>query len=205
MTTPILWLVHHGQTQLDAEGKVQGDLETPLTPIGVAEAREAGQKLASLADIQLVISSPIQRARETAEIVADENFSPIQYAQELEPWDEGHWNGQKHQHVAAEMKQYASRPGITVPGGEAFGTYLRRWKTFLQRVWTGLLTRDIQVVLVTHGMNIYAAPRLLNGEVDSAKLLGSDGVPSGSLTAISRINAKFVAVLIPTRPKGNIA
>ncbi len=203
MTSPVLYLVHHGQTEMDAEGKVQGDLETPLTPTGIAEARAAGRTLAASVDIALVISSPIQRARETAAIVADECFALIQYAQELEPWDEGHWNGRLHSEVEAEMLSYASRPGVTVPGGEAFGTYLRRWKTFVERIWSGLEARPtVQVVLVTHGMNIFAAPRLLNGVTDSSKLLGSDGVPSGSLTAITKRNGKFLAVLVPTRTLG---
>lgn len=65
-----LYVVRHGETIWNVERKVQGITDIPLTDKGRSEAKEL-QDLISTLNIDVVISSPLDRARETAKILID--------------------------------------------------------------------------------------------------------------------------------------
>ena len=63
--------LRHGQTEWNREGRMQGTSDIPLNDTGRAQAREAAEHLGH-GDWDEIVSSPLVRARETAEIVAAE-------------------------------------------------------------------------------------------------------------------------------------
>lgn len=65
-----LYVVRHGQTIWNVERRVQGISDIPLTEKGKEEAKEL-QNLISTLNIDVVISSPLERARETAKILVN--------------------------------------------------------------------------------------------------------------------------------------
>ena len=65
-----LYVVRHGETIWNVEKKVQGITDIPLTENGKKEAEEL-QELINTLNIDIVISSPLERARETARILID--------------------------------------------------------------------------------------------------------------------------------------
>ena len=65
-----LYVVRHGETIWNVEKKVQGITDIPLTDKGRSEAREL-QELISTLNLDIVISSPLERTRETAKILVD--------------------------------------------------------------------------------------------------------------------------------------
>ena len=71
----ILYVVRHGQTKWNLEHRCQGISDIPLTAKGIEEAKELQELVKSL-DIDVVISSPLSRARETAKILVD-NKLPV--------------------------------------------------------------------------------------------------------------------------------
>ena len=68
-----LYVVRHGETIWNVEKRVQGITDIPLTDKGRSEAKEL-QELISTLNIDVVISSPLDRARETAKILIDSKF-----------------------------------------------------------------------------------------------------------------------------------
>ena len=70
----MIYLVRHGQTEFNREGRYQGRVDSPLTELGLAQARAAGARLAALAAEEggnwIIETSPLGRARRTAEIIA---------------------------------------------------------------------------------------------------------------------------------------
>ncbi|CEA09689.1 Putative phosphoserine phosphatase 2 [Arthrobacter saudimassiliensis] len=65
-----LVLVRHGETDWNQERRLQGRTDNPLNDVGRAQARAAGRLLAA-DSWDMVVSSPLQRAVQTAQIIAD--------------------------------------------------------------------------------------------------------------------------------------
>lgn len=82
-----LYVVRHGETVWNLEHKVQGITDIPLTKNGKEEAREL-QELISTLNIDVVISSPLIRARETAKILVDSKL-PINIDDRIKERDWG--------------------------------------------------------------------------------------------------------------------
>ncbi len=70
----MIYLLRHGQTEFNREGRYQGGLDSPLTELGREQAKTMGARLKTLigdASGWLLQTSPLGRARETAAIVRD--------------------------------------------------------------------------------------------------------------------------------------
>ena len=67
MTDLILW--RHGQTDYNSQGRIQGQVDIPLNETGRDQARRASEGIAALRPTRIV-SSPLVRARATAEVLA---------------------------------------------------------------------------------------------------------------------------------------
>lgn len=65
-----LYIVRHGQTNNNLNGIIQGISDTPLNDNGINQAKELKEKIKDV-KFDLVISSPLQRAKQTAEILND--------------------------------------------------------------------------------------------------------------------------------------
>lgn len=117
-----LLLVRHGETAWNAEHRLQGDHDVPLSDVGRAQARALGPLVASHAPERVVVS-PLSRARETAELLGHP-------ATACDPrWQEAHlggWTGRQ----ASELPESAYtdwRAGRhTPPGGESFAELTAR-------------------------------------------------------------------------------
>ena len=75
-TITTICLVRHGQTDWNALGKLQGQTDIPLNELGKIQARQCGEFL-SEEDWDVIISSPLKRARETAEIISNYIEVPV--------------------------------------------------------------------------------------------------------------------------------
>lgn len=73
-----LYFIRHGQSQMNVSGHYSGSTNTPLTSIGKAQAREAGKRARDQGLVfDIILASPLDRAHETAKLVAQEiDFDP---------------------------------------------------------------------------------------------------------------------------------
>ena len=84
-------LVRHGQSTWNAAGRWQGRADPPLTELGELQARQAARALGTF---DLLVSSPLQRAWRTAELIGDElGIGPVQPADDLAEREVGPWTG----------------------------------------------------------------------------------------------------------------
>ena len=90
MTTFLL--VRHGETDWNAEGRLQGHTDRPLNESGRRQARELAERLAD-EQVDAVYASDLARARETAAIVGDRIGLPVVLAPDLREKDWGSWEG----------------------------------------------------------------------------------------------------------------
>jgi len=111
----VLILVRHGESTGNAEGRLLGRIDSPLTERGLAQAR-------SLADAVVgatrIISSPLTRARDTAEALG--TGLPVEVDDRWVEVDYGEFDGQELGAVPAEVwARWRSDPGYAPPGGES--------------------------------------------------------------------------------------
>jgi broad specificity phosphatase PhoE len=115
-----LWFARHGQSTWNAEGRWQGQADPPLSELGRAQAEALAEALSG-AGIALLVSSDLERARETARIVgARLGLDPV-----LEPalreHDVGAWSGLTHAEIEArwpeELARFRAGDLALAPGG----------------------------------------------------------------------------------------
>ena len=116
----VLLIVRHGRTVANAEGLLQGRVDNPLDEEGVRQAKQIG---AALGPIDVVVSSPLQRALQTAEPLGlpcrvDERWIELDYGE----WDEKPIG----EITKEEWVRWRSDPSFMPPGGESLEELDRR-------------------------------------------------------------------------------
>lgn len=86
------FFLRHGQTDWNAQGRIQGHTDLPLNATGVAQARAAAARLAGQG-IDCVVSSPLARAHSTAGFVAERLRLPIHLDDDLKERSFGAFEG----------------------------------------------------------------------------------------------------------------
>ena len=88
----LLLLVRHGETDWNAEGKLQGHTDRPLNDYGRHQAQILGDRLAA-EQIDALYASDLSRARETAEILGEKLGLPVDVDPDLREKNWGSWEG----------------------------------------------------------------------------------------------------------------
>ncbi|HEV7806969.1 MAG TPA: histidine phosphatase family protein [Solirubrobacteraceae bacterium] len=125
-----LYLVRHGQTASSKRLAYSGRSDVALTDEGRAQAAQAAAKLAG-ADIDGVFSSPLSRARDTAQAIADASGAPLTVDERLTEVDYGGFEGLDRAGASARFgtafDDWRADPfGSPVPGMEPLADALRR-------------------------------------------------------------------------------
>lgn len=151
-----LVLVRHGETEANAAHRLLGRAESPLTDAGLAQAAALGPELATATRL---ISSPLQRARRTAEALALD--VPVEVDDRWTEVDYGAYDGQALGDVPAEVwLRWRRDPGFRPPGGETLqemGTRVRAACRELFAVDGAGARGPGDVVVVSHVSPIKAA------------------------------------------------
>lgn len=119
-----LLLARHGQTVWNIEHRLQGQLDSPLTDEGIAQAQAIADRLEG-AGMLTVCSSPLGRAMQTATIIAERLGSDLIEVPELAEVDHGAlagmtWDEIDAAYPTAREERAANRYGWAFPGGESY-------------------------------------------------------------------------------------
>lgn len=157
----MIYLIRHGQTEYNREGRLQGQSDSALTEVGRGQARHCAALLSARVRAPVIWSSPLARAAETARLVALElpADAPRLDARLAEAsfglWEgltrpeiEARWPGIRKRHPPREWKLHA-------PGGEDIGHLTTRLGAALEDA----KAHPGDVILVSHGI----AGRLIRG------------------------------------------
>lgn len=119
-----LLLVRHGQTRSNVTGYYMGMSQEDLDNVGYAQVRSLSKRLANL-PISLVYTSPLQRARTTASVIAEPHDLEPKALDDLLENNLGDWQGLHADEVKEKWpelwRQSRIDPSsVTMPGGESF-------------------------------------------------------------------------------------
>ncbi|GAA0213854.1 bifunctional RNase H/acid phosphatase [Saccharothrix mutabilis subsp. mutabilis] len=147
-----LYLLRHGQTELSVARRYSGRGNPPLTDVGRRQAEAAARRLAKVDRLTAVVSSPLDRAHQTAQAVAQAVGLEATTHDGLIETDFGAWEGLTFAEAAARDPQvhrlWLGDPGVPAPGGESFDEVHDR----VRRALHELLDRHAggNVVVVSH-------------------------------------------------------
>ncbi len=149
-----IYLVRHGETDWNRVQRLQGTIDTPLNPIGVAQAHHLADWFRLLA-VSAVVTSPLGRARSTARAIARGSRSPFVVEPLLAEIDHGSWAGLTILTIArtspgAVMNSQLQPEALDVSGGETLAAAYHRASTVLRRLVAA--SPAAPVVVVSHGV-----------------------------------------------------
>ncbi len=120
-----LWLVRHGQTDWNLEGRYQGQSDVPLNATGLSQAAAFAASLNGQR-FDALYSSDLARAYQTAEVIAARVGLPVQTDPRLREINQGQWQGRTLTEIKAIYNESAQAKRITIdpvtaraPGGES--------------------------------------------------------------------------------------
>jgi broad specificity phosphatase PhoE len=148
-----LYFIRHGQTEWNAIRRMQGQWNSNLNEAGRGHADINGQLLAKL-NIDALYVSPLDRTRQTAEIINQYlNLEPI-FDDRIKEWHCGDWSGEMYAEIPnkwpkewqqMEDDRFYFRP----PNGENYPDMFERAKPFVEEL---LASTQRNIAIVSHGM-----------------------------------------------------
>jgi broad specificity phosphatase PhoE len=175
----VIWLARHGETADNADGRVQGSIDTPLNDRGREQARRLADEAADL-NVRALYSSQLARALETAQIVGERiGLQPRVDPRFAESY-RGEWEGRLLSDIERDEPDawHAWRSGqhdFRFPGGESLAEHVAR---------VGEVLREVEqpALVVCHGGTVRAA------------LVAGGLHPLGEFQQIKVPNAELVAL-----------
>lgn len=150
-------LARHGVTAENTEGRILGRRDPPLSPEGVAQADALAARLRDVG-LAAVWTSPLRRARATAEAVARAAGLEAVVLEDLAESDRGAWEGRLVADLARESPDLhaaflAGDPAFRFPGGESLAEQRARTRAAMTVVAAG----PQPALVVAHAGTIRAA------------------------------------------------
>jgi broad specificity phosphatase PhoE len=138
-----IWLIRHGETAWSLSGAHTSRTDIPLTPRGIEKAKMIGAKLVDR-NFALVLTSPLQRARETCDAAG---FGKVAIVDpDLQELDYGDYEGRTTTEIQRELPGWSLwRDGC--PNGESFEHAATRSESVIARA----LSADGDIALFAHG------------------------------------------------------
>ena len=128
-----IWVIRHGQTDLNREKRMQGRTDLPLNGTGIAQAKEAAALVKDIS-FDAVYSSPLQRAVQTASIISGRPPEEIIKDERLLETDFGKYEKKPYHRMGLPMTLYWALPEVfpaprTV---ETIASMVQRTSSFLK-------------------------------------------------------------------------
>ncbi len=154
-----LILIRHSAVQANTEKRYTGSRSDPsLTAEGRKQAEDLAQRISRGQNVDRVLASPLARAHETAEKIAQEKTLAVDYDPRLKEIDFGRWDGKTFSEIPPADKSYITQwveepLTFRFPEGEAISAFLERTNAVAKDC---INSPDRTICVVTHGGNVRA-------------------------------------------------
>ncbi len=156
-----IFLIRHGETNWNVEGRFQGREDIPLNGHGIQQAQLCGEALRGI-PFEMIITSPLIRARETARIIAVKANIPVMSEEGLIEREYGKISGLNQEE--RELFYQSGRDSEMEPWGELSNRMLSCIKEYALRFYPG------NIIMISHGAAINSTISILTeGEAGTGK------------------------------------
>jgi len=163
----MIYITRHGQTNWNVQKKVMGRCDEPLNETGLNQAEETRNNLMDT-DIDLIICSPLKRARQTAEIINRDRNIPIIYDERIIERDFGEFEGMETKNF--DFHGYWNYyKNMQFESAENIQVFFKRVYDFLEDITEKY--KDKNVLLVAHGGISIPVACFFNGNIPEGSLV----------------------------------
>jgi broad specificity phosphatase PhoE len=144
-------LIRHGVTEWHVQGRVLGQRDVPLSPTGIEQLGQTARALEGVG-VKEILSSPLQRALQSAEILGDRLGLAVARDPRLTDFALGKWSGMAVAEITAtpEYQRFLASPtSERIPGGESLEEIRRRAVAAIEQAITDNPSGDA-IAIVTH-------------------------------------------------------
>jgi broad specificity phosphatase PhoE len=158
----IFYLIRHGESLYNAEGRIQGQSDVALSPLGLRQAQAIADALADEA-IDALFASPLRRAMATAAPIAARLGLSIHCDDRLKEIHAGIFQGLLWEEIESKFPDAArpwreQQPDFVIPGGESRRDLMERGRAVFELIRESAFRR---VAVVSHGGILAAALKAL--------------------------------------------
>lgn len=152
----IFYIVRHGETEWNRVKRMQGQTDIPLAEEGIRLAKLSGAHMRQL-PIDLIISSPLGRAVETAKLMTAGRGIPIMTDARIQEISFGDWEGERileSDVVSPDFRTIFYNDPMhcpVPPGGESFADVLRRTGELFEELVANPEYQDKHILISSHG------------------------------------------------------
>lgn len=194
-----IYLIRHGETDQNKVKCLQGRTDIELNEYGRELAYKTAEGLKSI-DFDMIFTSPLKRARETAEIIKGERNIPVILEERIQEISFGAYEGLCYgkEHFSIPDKDFMNffdKPEcyVTPPGGESFEEVLARTGAFLQELKGKEEYQNKVILLSTHGCALKAV--LANARHTELAHFWGEGVHKNCAVSLLEIKDGRIEVL----------
>ena len=190
-----LYLLRHGETDWNKAKKIQGCTDIPLNDYGRELARKTGEGMRDIS-IDLVITSPLVRAKETAHLVmAGRDVKVIENPQ-IQEMNFGEYEGKPsdEEPTASILKAFFKNPGAYPPPeeGESIPQLLARTGEFLETIYQNQDLQNKNILISTHGAAMTGLVNNIKGQLEVNDFWKMGVPPNCAVTIVSVENGVAV-------------
>lgn len=185
----ILYVIRHGETEWNRLKKLQGQKDIMLNDEGIRLAALTGQAMRDI-PIDLAITSPLIRAKQTAQLVLTNRSVPIITDERIKEMSFGEWEGESTRESKILPKEFITdfhdNPlhCIKPPKGESFADVVERTKAFYESLIRDGGYEKMNILISTHG----AASRcLLNNFYEDKEDIWRGCIPANCSVSIVNV------------------
>lgn len=186
MVQTIVYLIRHGQTEWNLETRMQGHKNSPLTTVGITQAKGLHDRLMK-EKIDLIYSSESKRAYDTARIIKGHQDIPIYRKNGLREINMGEWEGMKQSDIINKYPQiwnnFWNNPIQYTPvgQGESYNEFKNRIITEVENIINSNQGKNIAII--THRI----ALKIIMLHFNNQDIINIGNIPDIQPASLSKI------------------
>lgn len=165
-----LYVVRHGQTDWNIQGRIQGSTDVELNSNGINQAKQTAELLKNI-DFDVIYSSPLKRTIDTAKLINEyHNINIIKDGRIIER-NFGDFEGT--QNVLTDISDYLDHEkNLRANNVESIKDLFKRIEDFLLDIYNNYKNTNANILIVTHGGASVAITAIINNQKDNLISLG---------------------------------
>lgn len=183
-------IVRHGDTAANEANVYRSRLDPPLNKKGIAQAEKVSKYIKAHYDVYKIVCSPLLRAVQTADIIAEDLNLSVEQDRGLLCWNLGFMSGRDKTTYEPALSFFVDNPEEVIPDGESLDQLEERVQEFfepeLMKPW-----EDSVPLYITHTSDIITLDNLLKGKSDGKPEMGESTVRPGGLMAVFSVKDGF--------------